>query len=121
MATERGAKEGEELKGYLPSSPPLRRGEHIWSRSSAGRSHLVARKSLIKKSRLRFTVRPSFFLYLPSLLPQVFYCFGCQKGWKGEREGEIGAALSEWGLGKHEIDRNETKERKRRTDDGRRI
>ena len=40
------------------------------------------------------------------------------EGREGGR-GEIGAALSEWGLGKHEIDRNETKERKRRTtDDG---
>ena len=31
------------------------------------------------------------------------------------REGVIGAAAGEWGLGKHEIDRSETKERKRRT------
>ena len=36
-----------------------------------------------------------------------------RKAWEGR--GEIGAAwLSEWGLGKHKIDRNETKERKRR-------
>ena len=50
-------------------------------------------------------------------MPQVFYCFGCQKGWEDEggREGVIGAAAGEWGLGKHEIDRSETKERKRRT------
>ena len=64
-----------------------------------------------------------------SLLPHLPFCrrsFIVSVAKKGGRErgreggGEIGAALSEWGLGKHEIDRNETKERKRRTDDGRR-